>query len=568
MTFRFILGLAALSAAQLAAATTSAAQPPAEAIRQSANKAAAIMQKSMAATVLNVPCASCHHNTMPLWTMAMARQRGVKIDATLERQVAARTYSFLADVDRAIQGSRFVDPTLEGAQLLAFGKSVGVTPSVSTTLHTRRLAGMQRQDGTWVSFDMRPPASSSLFMTTALSAKAVMDFAPEIAGPHVEKARAWMSRTQPISVEDASFRLLGLHWMKASNKEIKAAADALLAMRQADGAWGQVKGRAADAYATGEAIAALRLAGVKADVSRGVAFLVKTQAEDGSWLVKTRLHEVAPISPPYMETGFPYGKDQIVSMAGTTWAMLALSLQLPEADNVAALPELTEARPVDVPAWVEAAAFGDVSAVADVNASTAKGSTPLMTAAGDLARVKALVARGADARARAKNGWSTLAVAAVYNGSAPVLRFLIDNGADAKPFKPVEFNANPVVYAAFNGDVEAVRVLLDNGASFKQGMLLQGLVPMSPATAAVSTNSVEVVRELLKRGMDPNLVDNIPLLSIAAMANRDEVVKVLLAAGADPKVRDRYRWTARQHATAGIEHDVNRVEALLPAAQE
>ena len=58
---------------------------------------------------------------------------------------------------------------------------------------------------------------------------------------------------------------------------------------------------------------------------RGVAFLLKTQKEDGSWLVTSR-------SKPfqlYYESGFPHGNDQFISMAATGWAVTALSCGQP-----------------------------------------------------------------------------------------------------------------------------------------------------------------------------------------------------------------------------------------------
>ena len=55
---------------------------------------------------------------------------------------------------------------------------------------------------------------------------------------------------------------------------------------------------------------------------KGVRYLLRTQASDGSWHVKTRALAVQP----YFESGFPYGEDQWISAAGTSWASLALSL--------------------------------------------------------------------------------------------------------------------------------------------------------------------------------------------------------------------------------------------------
>jgi hypothetical protein len=58
---------------------------------------------------------------------------------------------------------------------------------------------------------------------------------------------------------------------------------------------------------------------------RGVQFLLDTQQEDGSWYVKTR----ALAFQPYFDAGFPYGFDQWISTAATTWATMALMLAEP-----------------------------------------------------------------------------------------------------------------------------------------------------------------------------------------------------------------------------------------------
>ena len=72
---------------------------------------------------------------------------------------------------------------------------------------------------------------------------------------------------------------------------------------------------------------ALHEAGVPvshASYQSGLRFLLDTQAADGTWHVKTRS---LPFQP-YFESGFPYGHDQWISSAGTSWAIMALSLAM------------------------------------------------------------------------------------------------------------------------------------------------------------------------------------------------------------------------------------------------
>jgi hypothetical protein len=125
-------------------------------------------------------------------------------------------------------------------------------------------------------------------------------------------------------------RVLGLVWSGAPEEMIRTAAEALAAEQRADGGWGQLATLETDAYATGQALVALRYAGVNeadARYRRGVGFLLRTQFVDGSWLVRSRAY---PVQPP-KGSGFPHGRDQWISAAGTSWAAMALSFALPEA---------------------------------------------------------------------------------------------------------------------------------------------------------------------------------------------------------------------------------------------
>jgi hypothetical protein len=119
---------------------------------------------------------------------------------------------------------------------------------------------------------------------------------------------------------------MGLAWSNIRPASIAAAAKALAAAQRPDGGWSQLLTMGSDAYATGEALYALNAAGrmpaTDPVYAKGVKYLLNTQATDGSWHVKSRSIWVQP----YFESGFPYGPDQWISAAGTSWATMALSL--------------------------------------------------------------------------------------------------------------------------------------------------------------------------------------------------------------------------------------------------
>src|SRR5262249_8981781 len=150
------------------------------------------------------------------WALTQAARHGLPTDAKLRREVTLRSYSFLKEVDRAIQGTYFVDPVMEASEFLAFGKEIGVPASTTTSLHARRLASLQRPDGHCRTFDARPPQSYSSFMITALAVKTLNEYLPssmqEELATRTERAKQWLLNAAPISTEDVTYRLLGLYW--------------------------------------------------------------------------------------------------------------------------------------------------------------------------------------------------------------------------------------------------------------------------------------------------------------------------------------------------------------------
>jgi len=141
----------------------------------------------------------------------------------------------------------------------------------------------------------------------------------------IAKAVKWLEDNKPQTTQDRAFQLLGLAWGNGSPALIKTNARALTALQRADGGWNQLPDMPSDAYATGEALYALNAAAGIAVSSpvyqKGIDYLLRTQASDGSWHVETRSIWLQP----YFESGFPYGRDQFISAAGSAWAVIALA---------------------------------------------------------------------------------------------------------------------------------------------------------------------------------------------------------------------------------------------------
>jgi len=126
-------------------------------------------------------------------------------------------------------------------------------------------------------------------------------------------------------------QLLGTKWAGMGAATTDRFAKRLVALQRADGGWAQTPYLKSDAYATGTVLYALQqgsgMSSSDAVYRKGVAYLLSTQAEDGSWFVASR----APKFQPYFESGFPYGHDQWISQWATAFAAAALSHAVPEA---------------------------------------------------------------------------------------------------------------------------------------------------------------------------------------------------------------------------------------------
>jgi ankyrin repeat protein len=275
-------------------------------------------------------CVSCHHQSLPAMALGLALARGLPVDARLLREQAAETRALLAPKrELYFQGLGAVDRADPGYWLAGLA-AAGLRADDTTDALVHYLTLKQCANGRWRATLVRPPMGGSDFSATALSLRALQHFARPARAMEVERritrARDWLRSAMPKTTEDRAFQLLGLAWSRADRDAVRKSAAALLALRREDGGWGQLPTRGTDAYATGEALYALSesgaLAAADAAYGRGVAYVLRTQCEDGSWFVPTRAMSVQP----YFQSGFPHGRSQFISCAATCWATMALTL--------------------------------------------------------------------------------------------------------------------------------------------------------------------------------------------------------------------------------------------------
>jgi ankyrin repeat protein len=219
-----------------------------------------------------------------------------------------------------------------------------------------------------------------------------------------------------------------------------------------------------------------------------------------------------------------------------------------------------------------------LDAGADPNLGNNFAATPLMWCAGDAAKVRLLLAKGAKVDARSKLGRTPLLIAAAYDGATEAARLLIEKGADVKArdgggtsvleqaagsnhiglvrlllAKGAAVNTaddggfTPLMSAAGNGDRNAapVKPLIEHGATVNDRSgdtaagVKNGPIALGHLTAlqmAAGQGNYEAVEALVKTGANVNALDvrkaNSLVFAVATDHANPRIVELLLAKGA------------------------------------
>ncbi|MCX6951910.1 MAG: ankyrin repeat domain-containing protein [Verrucomicrobia bacterium] len=293
-------------------------------------------------------CTSCHQQDLPGVAFELARVRGFRVNDAVEgRQHEVLTARWNAAAESARQ---MTDPVPDPVVSLGYGffglHAARYAPDDTTDALVRYLLRVQQPAGNWAAFDRRPPMEDGVIVGTAWATLPLRDYPPaalrrETAAAQARAAR-WLAAQVPATHNDTVFQLLGLHWAGAPMGDRAKSVERLLALQRPDGGWAQLPGLASDAWATGVSLYALHeAAGMKPDdaiYQRGVAYLLRTQFEDGSWWVKSRAWPFQP----HFDGKFPHGKDQWISSGGTAWAAMALLFTLDPVPPAAPAPTARE----------------------------------------------------------------------------------------------------------------------------------------------------------------------------------------------------------------------------------
>ena len=203
---------------------------------------------------------------------------------------------------------------------------------------------------------------------------------------------------------------------------------------------------------------------------------------------------------------------------------------------------------------------------ADPNKRNDANATALMWAATDLEKTRVLLKHGANVNAISNDLRTPLMIAARRPGNAPVVKLLLERGANPNPNAHPVSESSPLVEAASAGDADSMELLLGRGADAKAAA--QPALTMSvtmqcskcitllaskdldraaynlvlPDIAALG--DVNAVRLMLNHGADANAVDSLGRTPLMYAAVSDllalDVVKLLVERGADVNAKDNH----------------------------
>jgi hypothetical protein len=310
------------------------AMPPGTEIRAAVARALPLIVKGNAGHLEKRACFACHHQAVPLLALTTARSRGLEVDEEPLKRNAKATAAFL-DKNR----DNYQKGQGQGGQVDTAGYALwtlqllGWEPDRTTAAVAEYLLRRDGKQDHWRTTSDRPPSEVSQFTTTYVALRGLDAYATaeqeDRVSERVERVRRWLGAATPRDTEDRVFRLRALKLARAGAGPVRTAAQELVKSQRDDGGWGQTETMDSDAYATGSVLVALHEAtGMATDepaFRRGVKYLLQSQRADGSWHVRSR-------SKPfqlYFESGFPYEKDQFISIAASSWAATALALCLP-----------------------------------------------------------------------------------------------------------------------------------------------------------------------------------------------------------------------------------------------
>ena len=230
--------------------------------------------------------------------------------------------------------------------------------------------------------------------------------------------------------------------------------------------------------------------------------------------------------------------------------------------SATAKPELLNARgPEGSTPFMYAVLYANATTVAQLmkmganpNLPNDANATALMWAAHDLEKTRLLVSHGAEVNARSDDFRTPLMIAARIPGGTPVVRFLLEHGANPNPNPRPETQSSPLLDAATAGDGASFELLMQHGANIKWDA--EEILTMAVVQKCRRCLDLAVAKTTYKDAYTNALQDSAFEGDAAAM-------RVMLDHGADPKAFDVFGHTALMYAAAADDLPLDAVKLLV-----
>ena len=263
------------------------------AIRGAAEKALPLLQKSAVSFSTKAACFSCHHHTLPILSLNAAKAQGLPVEA-----LDKLTKSALEGLDPAPKAGRSESCSGSDARP-AWGlwtlELLGQGPGSASNDLGRRLATRLEQ-------------TTLPIPESALALRAISTFRIAANHPSViewtRKELDSLSLPRSKNSPEKAARILALFQVGRLTRDI---AEDLVREQRGDGGWSPTPLDGSEPGATAYVLASLHAAGAL--------------KPDGSWYTRSS----AQPRHPDLDTGFPYNRDAVASLASTCWALIALA---------------------------------------------------------------------------------------------------------------------------------------------------------------------------------------------------------------------------------------------------
>jgi squalene-hopene/tetraprenyl-beta-curcumene cyclase len=237
-------------------------------------------------------CFGCHVQavTMEALTAAKHHQYDVK-----PSDIDAMTRALMMGVTA---GGHATGVAFQGAAWARYDKYMDEKQTKQLLQYADELMRIQAEDGSIVDDDARLPITGGTMQTTYQAAQTWRQAYARTANDRylspMAKAERFLTRrseswksAEGVYVQDLSFALLGLASAGVTRSEPASMRlqRMILSRQNKDGGWA-LDGKNSDAFATGQAIYALKVAGFSdsdAAISSALTFLLSKQSEDGAW---------------------------------------------------------------------------------------------------------------------------------------------------------------------------------------------------------------------------------------------------------------------------------------------